>query len=69
MTLKQRLMARNARQEQPGIAERIARAIEASVCEPGTHCADRFCVDCIEYRKARADAAIARRIGKCGESP
>jgi hypothetical protein len=45
------------------LAEEIARAIEQSVCEPGEQCTERFCPDCIRYRQALADAAIARRVG------
>jgi len=48
------------------VAEEIARAIEASVCEPGEHCVDRFCPDCIRYRQSVEDAATARRVGGSG---
>jgi hypothetical protein len=50
-------------QHRAAVAEDIAEAIERSVCEPGEHCADRFCRDCERYRQALADAATARRIG------
>jgi hypothetical protein len=41
--------------------ERIATAIEREQCGPGTQCSYRFCPDCISYRQAQKDAAIARR--------
>jgi hypothetical protein len=47
----------------PSLAEKIACAIEASVCGPGDQCVDRFCTDCARYRQAMEDAELARRIG------
>ena len=46
------------------VAEDIAVAIEASMCEPGEGCVRRFCPDCVRYAQCQADAATARRIGE-----
>ena len=45
------------------LAEKIACAIEQSICEPAENCRDRFCPDCIRHAQAQKDAATARRIG------
>ena len=55
------LAVRQARSE---VADQIAQSIETLLCEPGEHCADRFCPDCIRHAQARDDAATARRIGQ-----
>lgn len=60
---KERAIARMLRANAALTAEKIARAIEASVCAPGEHCAGHFCPDCIRYAQSREDAATARRAG------
>lgn len=62
-TAKQSAMSALLARHRSMVAGDIAAAIEASVCEPGEHCAERFCPDCTRYRQAQADAATARRIG------
>jgi hypothetical protein len=39
---------------------KVAKEILAQTCGPGEQCADRWCPDCIKYRQAQKDAAIAR---------
>lgn len=44
----------------PAIRAAIADEILATTCPPGDQCADRWCPDCVAYRQAARDAAIAR---------
>lgn len=61
--LAQRGWGRRLRREVAAERERIARAIETSICEPAEQCARRFCPDCLRYQQAQQDAALARRGG------